>query len=143
MDPLSLLCRLAAAVPPPRLHTVKYAGVLASASPWRSRVAPRPKPVDGADSSCEETAADPRAKRRGTYRPWAELLRRTFSVDVLECPSCKGRMTLVAMVTEQAGVTRLLAALGEPTSVPERSPARGPPYWRSTVLRRKAPGHVA
>ncbi len=31
MDPLSLLCRLAASVPPPRLHTVRYAGS------WRRR----------------------------------------------------------------------------------------------------------
>ena len=29
MDPLSLLCRLAASVPPPRHHTVRYAGVRA------------------------------------------------------------------------------------------------------------------
>jgi putative transposase len=36
MDPLSLLCRLAMSVPPPRFHTVKYSGVLASASPWRT-----------------------------------------------------------------------------------------------------------
>ncbi|WP_436602297.1 transposase [Sorangium sp. So ce1036] len=42
MDPLSLLCRLAASVPPPRFHTVKYAGGLASASPWRKRIGPRP-----------------------------------------------------------------------------------------------------
>jgi hypothetical protein len=27
MDPLSLLCRLATSMPPPRFHTVKYAGV--------------------------------------------------------------------------------------------------------------------
>jgi hypothetical protein len=40
MDPLSLLCRLATSVPPPRFHTVRYAGVLAAASPWRPRVAP-------------------------------------------------------------------------------------------------------
>jgi Putative transposase len=33
MDPLSLLCRLARSVPPPRLHTIRYAGVLAPASP--------------------------------------------------------------------------------------------------------------
>jgi hypothetical protein len=33
LDPLSLLSRLCAAVPPPRFHTVRYAGVLASASP--------------------------------------------------------------------------------------------------------------
>ncbi|WP_438028646.1 transposase [Sorangium sp. So ce233] len=32
MDPLSLVCRLAASVPPPRFHAVKYAGVPASAS---------------------------------------------------------------------------------------------------------------
>jgi hypothetical protein len=47
MDPLSLLCRLATAVPPPRYHTVKYAGVLAAASPWRSRIAPPCHDADG------------------------------------------------------------------------------------------------
>ena len=41
MDPLSLLCRLATSAPPPRLHTLPYAGVLAPASPWRSRLAPQ------------------------------------------------------------------------------------------------------
>src|SRR6266511_2241438 len=40
MDPLSLLCRLTTTVPPPRYHTVKYAKILTSASPWRSRIAP-------------------------------------------------------------------------------------------------------
>ena len=40
LDPLSLLCRLAAAVPPPRLHTVRYSGVLGAASRWRSQIHP-------------------------------------------------------------------------------------------------------
>ena len=31
-----------------------------------------------------------------------------------------------------------LRPLGEPTEAPERTPARGPPYWRSRVLRRQA-----
>ena len=38
MDPLSLLMRLCAAVPAPRFHTVRYAGVLAAASKWRPRL---------------------------------------------------------------------------------------------------------
>ena len=38
MDPLSLLCRLAASVPAPRFHTVRYAGVLAANSKLRSRI---------------------------------------------------------------------------------------------------------
>ncbi len=51
MDPLSLLCRLATSVPPPRFHTVKYAGVLAPA----------------ATASAEPGRPD---HPRG-YRPWA------------------------------------------------------------------------
>ncbi|HMI86987.1 MAG TPA: hypothetical protein VK550_22990 [Polyangiaceae bacterium] len=34
-------------------------------------------------------------------------------------------------------------AIGEPTDVPRRSPSRGPPFWRSTVLRQKGLGDVA
>ena len=136
MDPLSLLCRLATSVPPPRFHTVKYAGVLAPASAWRARIAPHPPAV-----ATEEEGQTSKPKRRGCsgYRPWAELLARTFQVDVLECPKCKGRMKLVAMVTKPKSVARYLASIGELADVPGRSPGRGPPYWKSTVLRQKAP----
>ncbi|WP_437791981.1 hypothetical protein [Sorangium sp. So ce693] len=67
----------------------------------------------------------------------------SLAIDVLECPTCKGRMKLVAMVTEPWNIVRFLCALGEPTDVPARSPNRGPPYWKSTVVRRKAPGDAA
>jgi len=42
LAPLSLLTRLCASVPPPRFHTVRYAGVLASASRLRPRILPEP-----------------------------------------------------------------------------------------------------
>ena len=42
MDPLSLLSRLATSVPPPRFHTVRYAGVLGAGSPWRPCITPEP-----------------------------------------------------------------------------------------------------
>jgi hypothetical protein len=135
MDPLSLLCRLATSVPPPRFHTVKYAGVLASACPWRSRIG-RPKSTE--TRTRDDTAVNGSKPKRAGYRPWAELLARTFSVDVLACPKCKGRMKLIALVRKPESITRFLAGIGEPTSMPERSPPRGPPYWKSTALRRKA-----
>jgi hypothetical protein len=53
MDPLSLLCRLAASVPPPRFHTVRYAGVLAAASPWRPRIAPKPSTQEPVPATAE------------------------------------------------------------------------------------------
>jgi hypothetical protein len=64
-------------------------------------------------------------------------------VDVVECPNCKGRMKLIAMVTEPKSVERYLARIGELIDVPGRSPSRGPPYWKSIVLRRKALGDAA
>jgi len=38
----------------------------------------------------------------GTARPlrrhaWADLLRRVFAVEVLECPDCGGRMRILAI----------------------------------------------
>ncbi len=130
LDPLSLLARLAACVPPPRHHTVRYSGVLAAASPWRSRIAP------GA-----ELGDEPSKKHRSRYRPWAELLARTFGVDALACPACQGRMRLVAILRNPLAVAWHLARIGEPTELPERAPDRGPPYWASTILRRKALGY--
>jgi Putative transposase/Transposase zinc-binding domain len=135
MDPLSLLCRLATSVPPPRRHTIRYAGVLAPASPWRSRLAPMAPSETPADGQRPR-----RPERTPSYRPWAELLARSFAVDVLACPKCHGRMRLLAMVEDPANVARFLAAVGEATEVPRRSPGRGPPYWKSRVLRRQALG---
>lgn len=135
MDPLSLLTRLAAAIPPPRLHTVRYAGVLAPASKLRARIVPKPTvaPAPVADKSPE-----PKKVAGSRYRPWAELLKRCFSIDVLICTGCGGRMRLVALVTESASVRRFLRGLGETNDAPVRAPARGPPYWKNRVLRRAA-----
>jgi hypothetical protein len=60
-------------------------------------------------------------------------LARTFAVDVLDCPKGHGRMRLLAMVEDPANVVRFLAAVGEATEVPRRSPGRGPPYGKSRV----------
>jgi hypothetical protein len=49
-------------------------------------------------------------------------------------------MRLVAVLKEPARIARYLAAVGEATEVPRRSPSRGPPYWKSRVLRRKVLG---
>ena len=105
---------------PPRLHTVRYAGVLAPASALRARIVPKPAPKG------EESKEAP--KRSGSrYRPWAELLQRCFSIDVLTCPGCGGRMRLMAMVTDPKSIRRFLRGLDEPTEPPVREPARGPP----------------
>ena len=123
LDPLSLLSRLAASVPAKGTHTVRYAGVLASASKLRSRIVPVPPVAAAADDNdeCKPTKSGCR------YRTWAELLA-TLGIDGLECPKCAGRMRVLALVREAHDIRRKLAAMGEPTEPPARAPARGPPY---------------
>lgn len=133
MDPLSLLCRLAAAVPPPRYHTVRYAGVLAAASPWRPCIAPQP-PAESPDPAPVRPGSKGSC-RHSRYRSWAALLRRTFAIDALACPHCNGRLRLIAMIEDPDSIERYLTAIGEPQP-PPRSPPRPPPYWGSTRLRR-------
>jgi hypothetical protein len=136
LDPLSLLVRLAAMVPPPRFHTVRYSGVLGSASKLRSAIVPKPKTK--AHDPRRDTDEDEAPPRRGSrYRPWAELLQRTFGIEVEVCPTCGGRMKLRALVTAAESIDRYLKKLGEPTELPSRAPARAPPYFRSSAVRQK------
>ena len=139
LDPLSLLCRLAAMVPPPRFHTTRYAGVLASASRWRPLIVPKPPPTLSAAGVAEPSCAPPPPcdTAGSRYRPWAELLKRTFGVDVETCPRCGGRMRLLALITDPPEVARFLRHHGELTEPPPRAPARAPPFWQSKILRRR------
>ena len=49
-------------------------------------------------------------------------------------------MRLIAAVKNPMSIALYLAAVGELTEVPGRSPPRAPPYWKSQVLRRQALG---
>jgi hypothetical protein len=138
MDPLSLLCRLVTLVPAPRLHTVRYSGVLSSASTWRSLVVP-PPPLAPDGPPAIAPVADgkrPKAGSRSRYCRWADLLRRTFGLEPT-CDICGRPMQVVALVTDPDSIARYLTHLGEPTEPPPLAPARGPPYYQSRVLRRR------
>jgi hypothetical protein len=91
LDPLSLLCRLAASVPPPKVHLVRYAGVLGAASKLRAQVVPPLLPsTAGVDVDATQNGAAPERPpaHRSRYRPWAELLKRSFAADVETCERC-------------------------------------------------------
>jgi hypothetical protein len=45
---------------------------------------------------------------------WANLLRRTFDVDVLACRKCHGRLRVLSEVTDPAMVRLALESLGLP-----------------------------
>jgi len=71
----------------------------------------------------------PLKKRSKTVRKllWADLLQRVFDVDVLKCPSCGGRMRVIATIVEAKVVKAILDALGLKSAPPAVRPSRGPP----------------
>jgi len=117
LDPLELLERLAALVPPPRRPLLASHGVLAPHAGWRPAVVPGPP----AGPSVEAGSDRPRTAGRLS---WPTLLRRVFSLDVLVCPRCAGPRRILGAVTEPHAVRRLLAALGLAAEPPPMDVAR-------------------
>jgi len=58
---------------------------------------------------------------------WAELLRRVFDVDALECPQCHGRMRVIAAIMKADVIAAILESLGLDTEPPTIRSARAPP----------------
>ena len=102
-EPKELMARLAAQIPPPRAHQVRYHGILAPAAGWRSSIVPQGK----------NRASDTTSKVPPEYRTrWSMLLQKVFAVDALACPRCKGRMRPIAIVTRSNEIEALLKRFG-------------------------------
>jgi hypothetical protein len=151
--PVELLEKLAALTPRPRINLVLYYGILAP----RARARPRAvghgtaasSPGKRLPTAAEEPAADPsgpatdvsstappegpRAAKEASppEKPrdwrWADLMRRVFDLDVLECPRCGGRMSVIATIEAADVLRKILGHLGLPTDPPTPLSARPPP----------------
>jgi hypothetical protein len=116
LSPLELLEKLAALVPLPRVHLVRYAGCLAPHSHLREAIRPTPRQqgVDG-----EETHTGP------PYWTWARLLGRVFGLDLATCPWCqRGTLRLIAVITQGAVIHKILRHLKRAADPPLIAPAR-------------------
>ncbi|MGA1130001.1 MAG: transposase [Chthoniobacterales bacterium] len=126
--PSEFLERLVALIPAPKFHTTRYYGVLASRSPHRRYLPDKPKRIIEAEqdpASPSEISLD-KVKKTGSRKriAWAQLLKRTFKIDVLKCDKCGGRMKLVAVVFDPPTIATTLRALGLPVRAPPIAPAR-------------------
>jgi hypothetical protein len=112
LHPLALIARLAALVPPPKRHLVRYSGVLSSHAASRSQVVPAPAELTPAPTEKDKPAG------KSKYIPWAELLRKTFGFELL-CSKCKGPLHLVALIKSEEVARKILTAMHLPTDVPD------------------------
>ncbi len=119
---LELLRRVASLVPPPRTNLTRFHGVFAPGAKLRPFLVPQA----GEKASVALEAATRKEPRRGrTPRvDQAELLRRTFAVEVFACMNCGGRRRVLAYVKAGRGVRAILEHLGLPTAGVSLAPAQ-------------------
>jgi len=114
-DPMELVGKVIALVPPPRANLLRYHGVFAPNSKDRKRIVPA-------------STGDPAEKKEvSPNRSWSEPIKRSFAIDIVVCVACGGRMRLVSHIEEPTVVTRILGHLGLPTDAPKLFPPRAPP----------------
>jgi hypothetical protein len=127
--------RVAALVPHPRKHMVRYYGALGPRSPLRAAVTAATK---GQASSAELEAGygvtlaakvtrEARRAAGAAGRAWAACLRKIFEVDPVKCVKCGGEMKLVSVILDDRELDRILAHQGWPTEFPKTKASRAPP----------------
>ena len=79
LSPLDFIAKLVSLVPPPRSNLVRYHGILAPNAKRRSEVVPKVKP------SQEEERKLPDQSTQARRLSCANMLRRVFEIDVMEC----------------------------------------------------------
>jgi hypothetical protein len=116
LAPLELLEKLAALVPLPHVHLVRYGGCLAPHSHLRGAIIPTPR-QQGLNG--EET------RRSTPYWTWARLLGRVFGLELATCPWChRGTLRLIAVITQGAVIHKILRHLKRAADPPPIAPAR-------------------
>src|SRR5262249_54280160 len=91
MEPLEFMERLAALVPPPRLHLIRFHGVLAPNAKLRTKIVPAP-----AERATETSSEDAHAQGAPARMSWARLLKRVFDIDIKRCPNYGGSLKIIA-----------------------------------------------
>ncbi len=121
MSPLQLLQRLAALVPRPMLHLIRFHGVLAPHAKIRARIVPS-APVAVAEACNHHVQTAPASAP--ARMSWARLLKRVFDTDIEHCPNCGGRLKIIAAIEDPQLTVKILTHLGLPVRAPPRAPAR-------------------
>ena len=115
--------RLAALVPAPRRHVLRYHGTLAPNAKWRRMIVPK-APAAKTRPGHEDAVEPMPTPSRTSKLSWADLMMRVFESDVLACVRCNGRLKIVATVTSPTAVTAILECLGLPARPPPLAAAR-------------------
>ena len=109
LEPLDLMARLAALVPPPRMHLTRFHGVFAPHSKLRGAVTPAHRGVGSAQQ--QTAAAATPATPRHVAMNWARRLKRVFGIEIECCARCGGKLRILASIEQPEVIAQILSHL--------------------------------
>ena len=143
LSPLEFIEKLAAIIPPPYRHQVNYYGCLSSHSKLRPLIVQRQE-IDAGLTEKKPTSGVPleelprggleeEAEKPSRYIPWAELLKRTFGIDLTACPHCGGHVRVIAAIIRKEAIRKILVYLNLPTGPPTTKKHSGTEYVYESI----------
>ena len=106
---LDFIAQLTLRIPPKGKHLVRRFGVYSSRArgTWKKRPALRTRAAEqwyGWDDSIAPVQAEAgetvAVTKRASRKAWARLLAKVYEIDVLQCPQCGGRMSVIAVIRD-------------------------------------------
>jgi hypothetical protein len=137
---VELVAKLAALIPPPRVHQTRHYGVFAPHAKLRPQVIPEAAPKQHGHPGHPPQAGGARgADSNGRKYDWARLLKRVFEIDVLVCPKCQSRMQRIAFITDPKVIRAILTSIGHAQGPPEAEPSSSPQTGTPQAQQRALP----
>jgi hypothetical protein len=102
-------------LPRPRLHLIRFHGVLAPNAKLRGKIVSAP-----AERATETSSEDAHAQGEIPRMNWARLLKRVFDIDVEHCPNRGSSLKSIAAIEDPPVIIKILSHLGLPTRAPAR-----------------------
>ena len=131
LEPLDFMARLAALVPPPRMHLTRYHGVFAPHSKLRAAVTSAHRGMGASQPPGAAIDPDNPPTPRHVAMNWARRLKRVFGIEIDSCSRCGGQLKIVASIEEPELIAKILAHLDRTSAEPHQSElplgARAPP----------------
>ena len=123
LDVFEFLARVLTQIPKPRQHGVHYMGAYSSrARAFRKRKNLPLQSLTGQQDAKAKSEPKLSPKKRAALRKrWAQLIKRVHQTDPLQC-DCGGTYRVIAFITEQKVIRRILTHLEE-----RKSDSRSPP----------------
>jgi hypothetical protein len=106
LSPLEMLEKLAALVPYPQKNLVIYSGCLAPNHRARADIVPAKAAPTKVEIGLGSVSHPPRKR----YIPWAELLKKTWGIDVFKCRVCGGPTRVMAFISDPVEISKIMRA---------------------------------